>query len=134
MEKTHKLKTNVNVLNIIKGCLLAVAISLVGILFFAFIIKLFGLTDSWIKPINQIIKALSIFFGTMFALKKDKKNGLVKGLVIGLVYTISAFVIFSILNGAFAFDKSLLTDILFGTITGAICGVIVVNSKSKNKN
>lgn len=133
MEKTKKLKNNLGITSIFKGCLIAIAISLVGILFFAFVIKLFGLTDNWIKPINQIIKVISIMVATWFAFKKDTKNGLIKGIIIGLCYTILAFVIFSILNGTFCVDKSLLTDILFGTITGAICGVITVNFKSKSK-
>jgi putative membrane protein (TIGR04086 family) len=131
MGKTKSLKNNVSVLAIVKGSLVALVISLVCILFFAFIIKLFGLTDGWIKPINQVIKAVSILIGVFFGLKKDNKNGLVKGLLIGLVYTILAFVVFSILNGGFDFDKTLLTDVLFGAIMGAICGVIAVNTQSK---
>ena len=133
MDKISNKKDNSLILSILKGSLIALSISLVGILFFAFIIKLFGLTDGWIKPINQIIKAVSILIGVFFALKKDKQKGLVKGLMIGLVYTLLAFVVFSILNGSFGIDKSLLTDVLFGAIMGAICGIIAVNLKGRNQ-
>ena len=133
MDKISNKKDNSLILSILKGSLIALSISLVGILFFAFIIKLFGLTDGWIKPINQIIKAISILIGVFFALKKDKQKGLVKGLMIGLVYTLLAFVVFSILNGSFGIDKSLLTDVLFGAIMGAICGIIAVNLKGRNQ-
>lgn len=133
MDKISNKKDNSLILSILKGSLIALSISLVGILFFAFIIKLFGLTDGWIKPINQIIKAVSILIGVFFALKKDKQKGLIKGLMIGLVYTLLAFVVFSILNGSFSIDKSLLTDVLFGAIMGAICGIIAVNLKGRNQ-
>ena len=132
MDKVSKKNDKSMYVSVLKGSLISIAISLVGILFFAFIIKLFGLNDGCIKPVNQIIKALSILSGVFFALKKDKNKGLVKGLAIGLVYTLVAVVVFSILNGSFTVDKSLLTDILFGGIMGAICGIIAVNLKGKN--
>lgn len=131
MDKNSKMFDKSQIFTIIKGCLVAVSVSLVGILFFAFIIKIFGLTDGWIKPINQIIKAASILIGVFVALKKEKTQGLLKGAIIGLAYTLLAFVVFSILNGSFALDGALIVDILFGAIMGAICGVVFVNLKSK---
>ncbi len=133
MEKTEKLKNNTLVFGILKGCLIAIAISLIGILFFAFVIKMFGITDEFLKPVNQVIKGISILCGVFACLKKDNEKGLVKGLIVGLSYTILAFVIFSALNGKFSFDKSLLNDVLFGGITGSICGIIAVNFKKKTR-
>jgi len=132
MDKTEKNNKNGMLVSICKGALVAILLSLVGILFFAFIIKLFGINDSWIRPINQVIKAISILFGTIFGLKKNSSNGLLKGLLIGLIYTVVAFIVFSILNGKFNFDKTLLTDIIFGGIMGGICGVISANARNKS--
>lgn len=133
MEKTKKLKNNSIFLSSAKGSLVATAVSLIGILFFAFVIKMFGITDEFLKPVNQVIKAVSIMLGVFAGLKADKEKGLVKGVIIGLIYTLLAFVVFSSLNGSFNFDKSLLNDVLFGGITGSICGVIAVNLKKKTK-
>ena len=130
MEKTKTLKTTMAV-SCLKGSLIATIVSLVGILFFAFIIKLFGITDQFLRPVNQVIKAISILVGVFAGLSKNKEKGLWVGLLIGLTYTILAFVVFSALNGSFAFDKSLLSDIIFGGIMGAICGVIAVNIKKR---
>lgn len=129
--KKIKIKSNSLLTNCLKGALIALVISLIAILIFAFIIKTIGLASSLISPINQVIKALSIFVGITFVLKKNKEKGLIKGLLIGLIYTLLAFVIFSILSGGFSFDKSLFNDCLFGAITGMICGVISVNIKAK---
>lgn len=132
MEKTKINFDKKNILSIAKGVLISIVVSLVSILFFAFIVKLFGLSDNSLKVVNQIIKVVSIMIGTFLGVKNDKEKGLVKGLLIGLLYTFFAFVIFSALNGNFSFGKSLLNDVIFGGITGAICGIITVNLKRKN--
>lgn len=118
-------------LAIIKGSLIALCISLVGILIFAFILKFASVSDKAIRPINQIIKGVSVLIGVFVAMRKVDKMGLVGGLLIGLVYTILAFVVFSILDGNFEFNLTLLNDLLFGGIMGAICGIIAVNVKRR---
>ena len=123
-----------SIISVIKGCLVSIAFSLICILFFAFIVKLFGLSDNILKIVNQIIKAISILFGTFVVLKYSNEKGLLKGLSIGICYTFLSFLIFSALNGSFVFDKSILNDTIFGGITGSICGIISVNLKKKSKN
>ncbi len=118
-------------LAIIKGSLIALCISLVGILIFAFILKFASISDKAIRPINQIIKGVSVLIGVFVAMRKVDKMGLVGGLLIGLVYTMLAFVVFSILDGNFEFNLTLLNDLLFGGIMGAICGIIAVNVKRR---
>lgn len=118
-------------LAIIKGSLIALCISLVGILIFAFILKFASISDKAIRPINQIIKGVSVLVGVFVAMRKVDKMGLVGGLLIGLVYTILAFVVFSLLDGNFEFNLTLLNDLLFGGIMGAICGIIAVNVKRR---
>lgn len=120
-------------LSIVKGSLIALCVSLIGILIFAFCLKFTSLSDKLILPVNQVIKGLSIFLGVFFGLKKQKQMGLIRGLLIGFVYTIVAFFAFSILNGAFNFDHTLLNDIVFGAIIGGICGIICVNLKKTGR-
>ena len=64
-------------------------------------------------------------------LKNVKEMGLVSGFLIGAIYTILAFFVFSLLNGEFCLDAKLLNDIIFGGIAGAIAGVVAVNFKKK---
>lgn len=116
---------------VLKGTLISLAVSLVGILIFAFIIKYVAVPTSAIKPVNQVIKGVSLLVGTYISLRKTDKMGLITGLLIGLFYTILAFLVFSILDGNFEFSKTLVNDLLFGGIIGAICGVIAVNLRRK---
>lgn len=134
-----KLKTKINIQStknrhpligfITKGTLIALCTSLVLVLVFAFILKFTNISDSVINPINQVIKGVSIFLGVFIGLKKCKELGLVSGLLIGFIYTLLAFVVFSLLSGSFVFDITLLTDSVFGAVIGAICGIISVNIK-----
>lgn len=117
---------------IIKGSLIALCISLLGVLIFAFILRFVPIADSVISPVNQVIKGVSIFLGTILGLRKVREMGLVSGILIGFLYSCFAFLTFSILSRDFAFDMSLLNDILFGAIIGGICGIIAVNLKKKS--
>jgi len=119
-------------MQILKGTLMAVSFSLVAILVFALIIKFVGITDTLISPINQVIKVISIFIGCYYSLRGNNYKGLLKGIYIGLFYTMLAFILFSSLSRSFALNLTFLNDILFGMIIGAICGIIIVNLK-KNK-
>ena len=116
---------------LLKGSLFALSISLILICIFAFILRFLDINTELIKPINQVIKIVSIILGAFVGLKKVKEMGLVTGFLIGVLYTILAFVVFSILNGGFCLEPTLLNDMLFGGIAGAIAGVVAVNFKKK---
>ena len=113
--------------NVIKGSLMALSICLILILVFAFVLRFVAIEDGMIRPVNQIIKTLSILIGTFSSLKKSKEMGLVSGLLIGMLFTIISFMAFSVLDGNFEFGISLVNDCLFGSIIGAISGIIAVN-------
>jgi putative membrane protein (TIGR04086 family) len=114
---------------ILKGVLVGLSTALVGILLFAFVLRFTNISDKIITPVNQVIKGVSIFFGVFLGLKKHKQQGLLSGFLIGILFTLVAFLVFSLLDGSFCFDKTLLNDIIFGSIIGAICGIICVNLK-----
>ena len=124
MDKFKNLDIKQTIFCAVKGALISVCISLICILVFAFIIKLTGMSDGLIKPINQVIKIVSIFIGTFLINKKQANKKLLNGVIVGLFYTIIAFIVFSILNGSFNADFTIIIDALFGGLIGAICGVI----------
>ena len=116
---------------IIKGSVLSVSITIIAICVFAFLLRFIDINAGMITPINQAIKIISILFGSFVGLKKAKGKGLIAGFLIGIFYTIISFLIFSILNGSFCFDSSLIYDSLFGGIAGGIAGIVAVNLKTK---
>ena len=123
---TEHSKSNI-ILQLTKGTFWALSFALLAILIFAFVIKYTDISSNAIQPINQVIKALSILLGCFVFGKKIKTKGWLWGAVIGILFTILAFIVFSILDGSFVFSVSLLNDILFGAIMGAIAGVICIS-------
>ncbi|MBQ3047729.1 MAG: TIGR04086 family membrane protein [Clostridia bacterium] len=113
----------------IKGIFVSLITTLIGIFLFALILKFVNLGDTIIKIVNQIIKILSVLFGVKICLKGNKTKGLLKGIVVGVLYTVFSYFIFSILVSNFAFGLNFLYDILFLGLAGLVCGVIFVNGK-----
>lgn len=110
---------------IIKGANLSLIISLVSILIFAFIVRSALLSNGVIKCVNQFIKIISIFLGCVFFIKG--KGGLVKGALLGLLFFILTTLIFALFSAGFTISLSLVIDLFFCVIVGAISGIISVN-------
>ena len=100
--------------NVTKGSVIALCVSLLLVLVFAFLLKFTNIPDGAIASVNQVIKGLSVFIGVFVGMKKTKELGLICGMLIGVVYTLVAFFVFSLLSGCMVFDLSVLTDMLFG--------------------
>jgi len=111
-------------LEIVKAVIMAVIISLAGILILAFLIRALNIATEVLPIINQVIKGVAIFVSCLFALRLPK-NGWVRGIVVGLVYVLLAFVIFSLLNNAtFQMGLNVLNDIALGAVSGLISGIV----------
>lgn len=117
---------------VIKGSLWAVSISLIAILLFAILIRFTNIPDSFIKPINQVIKVFSILIGVILGAKINPSKGLKMGFFTGVLYSILAYLIFSLLSMSFSFDMTNIIDLIFAGLIGAISGVFAVNISNKN--
>lgn len=109
---------------ILKACLIGIIVTLIGVVILAVILKFTDLSSNAIGYINDIIKALSIFLMVMFIKKWTDGNLLVKSIIGGLLYAVLSFLIFSILNGGFSFNMSIVYDLLFSLISAMIVAVI----------
>ncbi len=112
---------------VVKGILFALIFTVVAVFLLAVLYKFVEMSDGTIKIANQVIKIISIALGVKIALKKNKSKGLLKGLIIGIFYTILSFLLFSILAKNFSFSLSLVSDIVFAGLVGLIFGILFVN-------
>lgn len=127
MERTLRNKSVLG--GVFKGVLWAVCSTVVMVLVFALIYHFVPFSTVTIKIVNQVIKFISIFLGTLVCLKVDGKSGTVKGAVVGGIYAVLAFLLFSALISNFPIGLALLVDVVFSCIVGAICGMSIVNLK-----
>lgn len=120
-----------SVIAIFKAVIIAIVVSLIAIIIQALCLKFFNMSEELIPIVNQIIKGLSIFLGCILSIR-GLKNGWLKGLIVGVIYMIVGFTLFSVLYGEFSANITLINDIVLGSITGLLSGVICANvGKSK---
>ena len=113
-------------LEMAKALIIALIITLALVIVFALLIKFLNIPQTGMTVGLQVIKVAGLLAGCIFGFK-TKSGGWKKGVIVGLVYVILAFIIFSLLDGKFSFSPMLCLDILLGGVTGLICGVISVN-------
>ncbi len=114
---------------VLKGAILSVFCTVVGVLIFAFIVKISSLSENAIKGVNQFIKIISVFLGCLFFVKENK--GLVKGLFLGVLYAVIVGLIFKLLGGGYQTFLSFILDLVFCAVIGVISGIISVNAKNR---
>ena len=119
-----------NIFRYLKALFVSLIITFACIILFAFIIKWASLPDKMISPVNMAIKAISVFFGAM-VLTKNSTKGMLQGLLFAGLYTLFAFIIFSILAQKLTLGLGLVADLAFAIVVGAIGGMVGVNVKKK---
>ena len=111
-------------LQIFKGIVTAVLVTLVGVLLFALILSFVDLDDGVVKLVNQFIKLSAVFLGCFLNVKDD--GTIIKGGLIGFLSTVFCFLLFCLLSGGLLSWLSFLIDVIFGTIMGVLSSFITV--------
>ncbi len=119
-----------NVFQVLKATLAAVIFCLACVLIFSLIIQLFSLPTDAVKPVNQVLKTLSIAAGGVLFIRGGR--GLIKGAVYGVITVLVTYVLFSVIASSFAVTWLFALEILLGAASGAISGIIGVNIKRRS--
>ena len=120
-------KNNVFII-ILKGVGISFAFTLISLTIFSALLTYTNLSESLIQPVVISVTGISILAGSFFATKKVGKNGIIKGIAVGLIYILLIYLISSIVNGGnFALTMGSVIMILIGILCGAIGGIIGVN-------
>ncbi len=117
-----------SILNIVRGTLFSLLFSVVGVLILTIVAKYTEIADKPIMIINQIIKIVACTLG-IFVGFRGEKGGFFVGLIVGLLYTVLSFLIFSLLSGGLNFSDVTIYDFLLGIACGVISGILAVNLK-----
>lgn len=122
----EKVKSGVSreIVSIVKSCLLGLVVTLIGTVILAVILKFADIPSKVVSYINDIIKALSIFFVVFMLKKSTDEKLLLRAVIAGAVYGLLSFVIFSILNGGFSFSVSILFDLIFAIVVAVVATII----------
>ena len=113
---------------IIKGVGISFAFTLICLTIFSALLTYTSLSENLIQPVIISVTGISILAGSFFATRKVGKNGILKGITVGLIYILLIYFISSIVNnGNFSLNLGSIIMILAGIICGAIGGIIGVN-------
>lgn len=126
-EKNEK-KTS-RIVNIIKGTIIAIILSITVLIIFSIILTNTELEESTIKPVIIAITSFSIFIGSIISVSKIEKKGIINGALVGLIYIVFMYILSSIVNSSFGLNLSSIILIVLATIGGMIGGIIGVNIK-----
>lgn len=119
---------NIIFIKIIKGVGISIIFTLICLTIFSALLTYTNLSESLIQPVVISVTGISIFVGSFFATRKVKKNGIIKGIAVGLIYIILIYLISSVVNNAnFALNIGSIVMMVIGILCGAIGGIIGVN-------
>ena len=121
------------VVDIIKTVVIAVLVSMVLILVFALIMKATNISEDVASYVNVGIKIVSIAVGCLCGFRRGGKGGWLKGIVSGLLYVVTSFLVFSFISGSISLQNVTWLDFVTGAAVGTICGVLAVNVKKSPK-
>jgi len=124
--KTHLIKAHM------RGTIYALTTTLVFVLVLALVIRLSGIAGTTVAVLTQIIKVISIFYGTAIVLKTVEKMGWLHGIVLGLIYTILAFFAFSIIGSNFDITTGIFAEMLFAGAVGSVSALVLRMGTPRN--
>ena len=114
-------------LKILKGVGISFVFTLICLTVFSVLLTYTNLSENLIQPVVISVTGISILAGSFFATRKVGKNGIIKGIAVGLIYILLIYLTSSIAGGNFALTIGSMIMILIGILCGAIGGIIGVN-------
>ena len=118
-----------NIKKVIKGSAFSIIITLIGLLIYSIILSYTSVSESTIPTIVIIITAISVLIGSTISTSNIKKNGIINGMFVGLIYIAIIYLLSSIVTGNFLLNITSIVMIITSVLTGALGGIIGVNKK-----
>ena len=127
METISKSEFKHNFIKIAIGSALSIAITLILLFVFALLLTYTNMQENIIKPVVIIISAISVLIGSSISTMKIKKNGLLNGGLIGIIYIVIIYILSSLIGTDFNLNISSIIMIIVNIITGMLGGIIGIN-------
>ena len=116
-----------NIKRIIKGSVISIVITLIALVIFASLLTYTSISESTIPTVTIIITVISILIGSSLCMSTVKKNGIINGILVGLIYIAFIYILSSVIEGNFALNLKSIIMIIGAIIAGAVGGIIGVN-------
>ena len=118
-----------NIKKILIGSGVSIIITIIGLIIFASLLTYTAIPESSIPTVTIIITIISILIGSSMCMSTVRKNGIINGVLIGLIYIGIIYILSSVIEGNFALNLKSIIMIIGTIIAGAVGGIIGVNRK-----
>jgi len=115
------------IIKIFKGVLISILTTLAFLLLLSLVLTYSNISETIIPISIVIISAMSILLGSLIITKKMKKNGIIYGGIIGIVYIMLLYLISSIISKGFYMNIYSMAMIIFSIFAGMFGGILGVN-------
>ncbi len=119
---------------LMRGVLVAAAITLIGMLILSAAIIFIGMSDAMLKVLNQILKIAAVALGAYLGVGRGGERGLVTGAGIGAVYAVVGYCMYALLGDNSFRVPELLGELLIAIAAGATAGVVFANLRPSRKS
>ncbi len=118
-----------NLKRILIGSGISIVITIIGLIIFSILVTYTSIKESTIPLVTIIITIMSILIGSTISMIKLRKNGIINGAIVGLIYILIIYSLSSILNNSFSLNSKSIIMMISSILAGALGGIIGVNKK-----
>lgn len=126
MTRVHR-RTAPAWVRILKGLGMALLVTVAGVAIFALLMQWIRPTENVVRVINQVLKLASVGAGVYVAVGRGCEGGLLKGVLVGVLYMAIGVGVYALLSGQGAPVSAYLADVAMGAAGGGIVGMILSN-------
>lgn len=120
-----------NLLTLLKGLLASYIITIPAFMLFALILTNLDFPQKMMTPAVIVITVISVLTAGSLSTKGVRSRGWLNGSLVGFIYMLILYMFSSILCKNFTIDRYVITMTIIGVLTGAIGGIMSVNTKVK---
>ena len=120
-----------NLKRIIIGTGISIVCTLVGLVVFSCLITYTNIGESTIPSVTVIITIISILIGTTISMLNLRKNGIINGALVGILYIFLIYFLSSIIEKDFSLNTYSIIMLISSIFIGALGGIIGVNMGAK---
>lgn len=120
---------NKSIVNLIRGTVISILLTLIFLMVYAALLSYTNISEDTMTPVILVITGVCILIGSSISSINLKKQGMINGGLVGLIYVLFLYVISSIFLSGFALTTKTIWMLIIGIVTGMIGGIIGINMK-----
>lgn len=118
---------NRNAINILKGSIISILLTLILLTIYSALLSFTNISENTMTPVVLVMTGISILIGSSMSSINIKKQGMLNGGLVGLIYMLFIYTLSSIFLVGFELNLNCILMIIIGIITGMLGGIMGVN-------